>query len=123
MVEPYEFLSWMRNKTNYLQEIDGLFFPETHFAGTQELAVMDARTIGNWNWLRKDANPFSPEEPPEAHFAWEMMTWDLIKYTIRALVTLEGQLMSDYVWIIRNLDAFEELKNHMLAELQGIQIQ
>ena len=124
MAEPYELLTWFRNQVNYPQVVDGLFFPEADISRWHsEDTIRSARTTGHWDWLRRDSNPFSPDDPPEAHFAWEMMTWDLIKYTIRALVTLEGQLMSDYVWIIRNLDAFEELKNHMLAELQGIQIQ
>ena len=49
-----------------------------------------------------------------------MMTWDLIKYTIGALVTLERQLTNDYIWIIENLDAFGELKDHMLEDLKSI---
>ena len=122
MEEPFGFPSWLRNQANYPQEIDGLFFPETDMSGLQKTTIGNARKAGNWNWLRRDVNPFSPEDPPESYFYNEMMTWDLIKYTIRALVTLEGQLMSDYVWIINNLDAFEGLKSHMLDDLQSMSV-
>ncbi len=93
MEELYGLPAWLRNQANYPQVIDGLFFPETDMSGLQEDTIESARTTGNWNWLRRDANPFSSEEPPESYFYNEMMTWDLIKYTIRALVTLEGQLL------------------------------
>ena len=122
MEEPYEWPSWLRNQANYPQVIGGLFFPETDMSGLQEDTIKNARTTGNWNWLRRDANPFSPEDPPESYFYDEMMTWDLIKYAIKALTALEGQLMDDYVWLIENLDAFEDLKQHMLDDLQSISV-
>ena len=122
MEEPYGLPTLFRNQANYPQVIDGLFFPETDMSGLQEQKVRGARTTGNWNWLRRDANPFSSEDPPESYFYDEMMTWDLIKYAIKALTALEGQLMDDYVWIIKNLDAFEELKQHMLDDLQSISV-
>ena len=117
MLELYEMPSWLRNQANYPQKIDGLFFPETHMSGLQEATIGNARVMGLWDWLRKDENPFSCIDPPEAHFADEMMTWDLIRYTIKALVELEENLIEDYVWIIENLDALEELKRHMLFDL------
>ena len=122
MEEPYELPTLLRNQANYPQVADGHCFPETDMSGLQEFTVNGARTTGHWNWLRRDANPFSTEDPPESEFYNEMMTWDLIKYTVRALVTLEGQLLSDYVWIIKNLEAFGELKQHMLADLQNISV-
>ena len=120
--EPYEMPSWFRNQANYPQELEGLFFPETDMSGLQEDTIKSARTTGNWNWLRRDANPFSSEEPPESYFYDEMMTWDLVKYAIKALTALEGRLMDEYVWLIKNLDAFEDLKQHMLADLQSISV-
>ena len=64
----------------------------------------------------------SDEEPPEAWFHEEMMAWDVIRYTAKALVTLEGQdLLDEYIWIIEHLDAYDELRNHMISDLRSDQ--
>ena len=113
----------MRNEANYLKDNAGLFFPETDFTGGQEWTVSTSKVVGNWDWLRTDANPLSEEEPPEAYFFAEMMAWDLIKYVIKALVSLEGQyLLDQYIWILENLDAHDDLREHMMADLRTIPV-
>ena len=122
-IQGYEFAVIMRNESNYLKDNAGLFFPETDFTGGQEWTVSTAKVIGNWDWLRTDTNPLSEEEPPEAYFFSEMMAWDLIKYVIKALVSLEGQYLLDQdIWILENLDAHDELREHMMAELRTIPV-
>ncbi|MBI4200889.1 MAG: hypothetical protein HY531_01200 [Chloroflexi bacterium] len=123
-IQGYEIPVMMRNQANYLQSIVGVFFPETDLTGLQEATVSTARRMGNWDWLRTDDNPMSEEEPPEAYFHEEMMAWDLIKYVIRALVALEGErLLEQYIWIIENLDAHDELRDHMKADLQSMGVE
>lgn len=117
----YDVPVWMRNETNYLQSNTGIFFPETDLTGLQEWTIGTARTIGNWDWLRTDDNPLSYEEPPEAYFFAEMMAWDLIMYIVKVLATLEGQyLLDEYIWIIENLDAYDELREHMINDLKSV---
>jgi hypothetical protein len=119
--QSYELPVIMRNETNYLQSNAGIFFPETDFSGLQGWTVGTARTMGDWDWLRTDENPFSYDEPPEAYFFAEMMAWDLIMYAIKVLVTLEGQyLLDEYIWIIENLDAYDELREHLISDLKSI---
>lgn len=119
----YEFPVVQRNEANYLQSNAGFFFPETDFSGLQGWTVGIARTMGNWDWLRTDDNPMSNEDPPEAYFFAEMMAWDLIKYVIRILVTLEGQyLLEQYIWIIEHLDAYDELREHLKSDLGSISV-
>lgn len=121
--QSYELPVIMRNETNYLQSNAGIFFPETDLTGLQEWTIGTARTMGEWDWLRTDDNPMSDEEPPEAYFFAEMMAWDLIKYVIKVLVTLEGKyLLDQYIWIIENLDAYHELREHMINDLRSVPI-
>jgi hypothetical protein len=117
----YEFPVLLRNQANYLQSRAGMFFPETDLTGWHRVTISDARVMGNWDWLRNDDNPMSYEEPSEAYFYEEMMAWDLIKYVVKALVTLEGKyLLEQYIWIIENLDAYDELREHMINDLRSI---
>ena len=117
----YEAAIEERNEANYLQSNAGVFFPETDFSGLQRHVVEEAKSLGNWNWLRTDATPSESEYPPEAWFFKEMMTWDLIKFVIAALVESQGQrLLEDYIWIIDNLDAYPELTQHMKNDLLDV---
>lgn len=114
----YEMPTQERNEANYLQSNAGLFFPETDFSGLQRHFIDDAELLGNWNWLRTDASPSNSEYPPEAWFFKEMMTWDLIKFVVMALVKSQGQrLLEDYIWLIDNLAANPELRKHMKNDL------
>lgn len=120
-LQHYRFPTMRRNQANYLQSIAGVFFPETDLTGGQEFTVGTAQTIGHWDWLRTDENPFSYEEPPEADFFEQMMAWDLIKYVIGTLVAIDGhRLIDQYTWIIENLGAFSELREHMVTDLNAI---
>ena len=57
---------------------------------------------------------------PESYFFREMMAWDLIKFIISALARLQGQsLLDEYLWLIKNLEAHDELRRHMCADLGG----
>ena len=107
-----------RNEANYLKSNDGVFFPETDFSGMQGVYVEDAKLSGNWDYLRTDASPYGDDDPPESYFFREMMAWDLMKFIISALAQLQGQsLLDDYLWLIKNLDAHDELRRHMCADL------
>ena len=107
-----------RNEANYLKSNDRLFFPETDFSGMQEFYLDDAKLSGNWDYLRTDASPYGGDDPPESYFFREMMAWHLIKYIISALVRLQGQsLLDEYLWMIKNLEAHDELRQHMCADL------
>ena len=110
-----------RNEANYLQSNAGVFFPETDFSGLQRYFLEQAELIGNWNWLRTDTTPSESEYPPEAWFFEEMMAWNLIKFVISAMVRSQGhRLLEDYIWIIDNLDAYPELKQHMKNDLLDV---
>ncbi len=114
----YEAETNERNEANYLKSNDGLFFPETDFSGMQGAYLEDAKLSGNWDYLRTDTSPYSDFDPPEAHFFREMMTWDLIKYIISALAKLQGQaLLDEYLWLIKNLQAHDELRDHMSSDI------
>lgn len=57
----------------------------------------------------------------EEIFFKEMMTWNLIKYTIAVLVALKGQdLLKDYVGIIDKIEAYPELGEHWKADLSAV---
>ena len=117
----YEAAIEERNEANYLQRNAGLFFPETDFSKLHRHIVEDAKSLGSWNWLRTDASPGGSEEPPEAWFFKEMMTWDLIKFVIMALVKSQGQrLLEDYIWVVHNLDAYHELTEHLKIDLLDV---
>ena len=114
----YEWPTEERNEANYLQRNAGLFFPETDFSGMQGHFIENAKVWGNWDWLRTDATPQESEYPPEAWFFKEMMAWDLIRFVIMALLKSQGDgLLEDYIWIIHNLSAYHELKEHLERDL------
>ena len=49
------------------------------------------------------------------------MTWDLIKYAIAALIRSQRQeLLTDYMLIIDNLEAYAELGEHLKADLSAM---
>lgn len=109
-----------RNRANYLQSNAGVFFPETDFSGLQGFTIDGAKLLGNWDWLRTDASPY-PDEPPEAWFHDEVLCWKLIEYIIMALAKLQGRhLLDQYIWLIENLDAYDELRQHMSTDLNRI---
>lgn len=109
-----------RNEANYLKSNDRAFFPETDFSGMQGMYIEDAKLFGKWDYLRTDANPYRDDDPPEAYFFREMMAWDLIKYIILALAQLQGRsLLDEYHWLMNNLEAHDELRRHMCADLSG----
>ena len=109
-----------RNEANYLKSNDGVFFPETDFSGMQGVYMQDAKLLGNWDYLRTDASPYGDDDPPESHLFKEMMAWDLIKFIILALARLQGQsLLDEYLWLLEKLEAHDELRRHMRADLGG----
>ena len=109
-----------RNEANYLGQNDGIFFPETDFSGMQTAYLEEAKVLGNWNYLRTDASPYASDDPPESWFFKEMMAWDLTKYIIVALARMQGQpLLDEYLWLINNLEAHDELRRHMSAGLSS----
>ena len=116
----YEAEHEERNDANYLRSDAGVFFPETDFSGMQGFFVENAKTLGNWDYLRTDASPHGNDDPPGAWFFREMMSWDLIKFTVGSLVTLQGQsLLSDYLWLLENLEAHDGLRDHMITDLRA----
>ena len=119
-IDSYKSEVQERNEANYLRSNDGVFFPETDFSGMQEVYLEDAKLSGDWDYLRTDASPYDDDDPPESYFFREMMAWDLIKYIISALVKLQGQeLLDEYLWLIKNLQAHDELRHHMIADIIG----
>ena len=117
----YEMPVEERNETNYLQSNAGVFFPEPDSSGLQRHFVEEAKLIGNWNWLRTDASPRGSEEPAKAWFFEEVMTWNLIKFVIVALVKSQGRnLLEDYIWLADNLAANPELSEHMKNDISGV---
>ena len=107
-----------RNEANYLKSDAGVFFPETDFSGLQGKIVEEAKFLGNWDFLRTDLSPSGTDEPPGAWFYREMMAWVLIKYITTALVKLMGKtLLDQYLWLIHNLEAYDELLQHMRDDL------
>ena len=108
-----------RNEANYLRVNDGYFFPEANFSGMHGHFLRDAKFAGNWDYLRTDINPYGDDDPPEAYFFKEMIAWDLIKYVISALVNIHGhKLLDESLWLIKNLDALEELRQHLISDLK-----
>ena len=107
-----------RNEVNYLKSIAGLFFPEATSHGLMTGRAAETKLLGNWNWLRADASLDGSQYPPEEIFFKETTTWDLMKYTISALVRSQRQeLLTGYMLIINNLEACYELGEHMKADL------
>ena len=109
-----------RNEVNYLKSITGFFFPETTSHGLLTNRAEETKNLGNWNWLRTDASLYGSQYSPEEIFYKEMMTWDLIKYAIAALVRSQRQeLLTDYMLIIDHLEAYAELGEHLKADLSA----
>ncbi len=116
---PFDFEVEERNEVNYLKSNAGLFFPETDFSGMQGYRVQDAKLSGAWDCLRTDDHPFGGDDPPEAYFYQEMLTWDLLKFVIAALVQIHGpSLLDQYLWLIDNLEVDSELRLHMRKDLE-----
>ena len=116
---PFDFEVDNRNDVNYLKSNAGLFFPETDFSGMQSHWVKDAKLAGAWDCLRTDDHPFGGDDPPEAWFFQEMLTWDLLKFVIAALVQIYGpSLLDQYLWLIDKLDANSDLRQHMREDLE-----
>ena len=116
---PFDFETKKRNKANYLQSNAGLFFPETDFSGAQGYRIQNAKLAGAWHCLRTDDHPFGGDDPPEAYFYQEMLTWDLLKFVITALVKIQGpSLLDQYIWLIDNLEADSNLLQHMREDLE-----
>ena len=109
-----------RNEVNYLRSNSGFFFPETTSHGILTNRAGETKQLGNWNWLRTDASLYGSQYSPEEIFFKEMMTWDLIKYTIAALVRSQRQeLLKDYIGIIDNLEAYSELAEYLKSDLSA----
>ena len=110
-----------RNEVNYLKSIAGLFFPEATSHGLLTDRAGETKRLGHWNWLRTDSSLYGCQYAPEEIFFKEMMTWDLIKYAIAALVKCQRQeLMTYYIQIIDNLEAYSELGEHLKADLVAV---
>ena len=118
----YELVSGLRNSANYLQRTAGTFFPESDITGLHEFQVEMARIRGNWDWLRTDDVPEGLGGPPEAEFTFEQLYWQLLKYTLQALLAAEGstRLVDHYEWITNNVDAYPDLKRHVLEEITAL---
>ena len=109
-----------RNEVNYLKSIAGFFFPETTSHGLLTNRAEETKNLGNWNWLRTDASLYGSQYSPEEIFYKEMMTWDLIKYAITALVRSQRQeLLTDYMLMIDHLEAYAELGEYLKADLSA----
>ena len=118
-IAKYELEILERNSMNYLQSNAGVFFPESDFSAMPKYRIGSARASGNWDCLRTDAHPFGDDDPAEAHFSHEMLTWDLLKFVITALVKIQGSsLLEQYIWLIDNLDADSDLRQHMRDDLE-----